>query len=196
MALRALANGDPLDMLSFLLYREYPAPPDAIQEAREGVPSLRLAVHRCPWHGAWAGDDIMEYGRLYCLEIDHAVVRGFGPSLQVDVHTTLSNDAVPCDFVFHGARLDQSGEERMQRGRQRLGDSAIMPWSYHLGHLYRTLREELSLALGQPGREAADAGLAEFATRFGREAAEQIARCAAECDFAEPPPVSGPDPRR
>jgi hypothetical protein len=85
------------------------------------------------------------YGRLYCLEIDQALARGFNPALQLDVLSTLSNDMRPSEFVFHEANLtpekltllDQKKTANQQNG-------AVMPWDYHAGHLYAAVKSTLA----------------------------------------------------
>jgi hypothetical protein len=61
-------------------------------------------------------------------------------------------------------------------------DKAVMPWDYHLGHLYKTIREEVIDELGEVGAEAIHLAMAEFAREFGEDAAK-IVLSFTETDF-------------
>ena len=114
---------------------------------------------------------MIPYGLLYCLEVDEALVRGFNSELMIEVNGALSGGAPFCDFVFHQADLTPEHQEWMEEQRSDLGDKAVMPWAYHLGHLYKTLGEVVQAELGRLGEESMIAALEEFARRFGAEAA-------------------------
>jgi hypothetical protein len=163
MALRAEAAGERLSMANYLAYGEWTADPGKIEQTivEQGA-DVRMTVHRCPWHAAWAENDLMAYGRLYCLEIDKALVRGFNSALELDVNATRPNDGEPCEFVFHEIR------ERVAR------KGTVMPWVYHVGHLYKTVGDVIAEGLGAAGRAAAAEALEAFAGRYGEEAAEVV----------------------
>jgi hypothetical protein len=163
MAMRAAADGEPLSMANYLAYGEWSAEAGESEQAieQDGA-DVRMTVRRCPWHAAWAEDDLMAYGRLYCLEIDEALVRGFNAMLRLDVRHTRPNGGERCEFVFHEV------EQRMpKRGR-------VMPWAYHLGHLYTTMGDVVVEELGQLGREAVRGALEVFSERYGQEAAQVV----------------------
>jgi hypothetical protein len=166
MALRARANGHPLDMPSYLTYGEWRALADEMEGRRsaEGL-DLRSVVYRCPWQTVWAETDLVEYGRFYCLEIDQALVRGFNPTLRLDVNQTQSNDGQPCDFLFY------DGMSRMATSPT---SPAVMGWDYHTGHLFKTMSSVLKEELGKTGEESVRTGLDEFARKFGVDAARAI----------------------
>ena len=177
MALRAQANGHALTMNHYLVYGEWrPADPNAsASETVEHEPQLKKHVLKCPWHTAWQDNDLMPYGRFYCLEVDEALARGFNPDLTVEVNCTKPNDADYCEFVFHDADLATLETLLPQYREQfRVGEATVMPWDYHIGHLYKTVGEMVIKELGDLGREAIDAALAEFAGHYGEEAAQII----------------------
>jgi hypothetical protein len=150
-------------MANYLAYGEWSADPEEIEQAIvERGADVQMTVQRCPWYGAWARNDLMAYGRLYCLEIDEALVRGFNAALRLDVACTRPNDGKSCEFVFHGV-------EKLvpRRGR-------VMPWAYHAGHLHKTVGDVIAEELGPAGREAAHEALEAFAQRYGEEAAEVV----------------------
>jgi hypothetical protein len=163
MALRAQADGEPLTMAGYLAYGEWEVEPGETEKTTlDAASDVTTRVTKCPWHAAWAGSGLVEYGRLYCLEIDQALVRGFNTSLVLEVHRTLSNDDEPCEFVYRDV------------GTAIVGNGRIMPWEYHAGHLYSTMAQVIVEELGQPGKEAVAAALEEFAEHYGEEATRVI----------------------
>ena len=177
MALRARANGHPLTMANYVAYSEWEGGKDeAEQQVAERAPDTRVLIHRCPWNNAWAENDLTAYGRFYCQEVDEALVRGFNPDLRLDVNSTLPNEGTSCEFVYHDANLSFFNYLLLAYRRAvRPGKRAIMPWHYHLGHLYKTVSQVFVEELGSKGQEAADAALGEFAARYGQVAAESVA---------------------
>ena len=176
MALRAAQNGHALSMANFIAYGEWAAGEgEMAQEMVEKAPHARVLVHRRPWHQAWEANDLLPYGRPYCQEIDEALVRGFNPGLKLDVNSTRTNDGIPCEFVFHDASLTLprllalAYKKAVKPGKQ-----AVMPWSYHLGHLFKTASEVIIQEPGETGREAVEAALAAFTAHYGEEAARIV----------------------
>ncbi len=189
MALRAQADGKELSMLNYLIYGEWSASPDEMSQHTEqnNHNNMRMLVERCPWQTAWMSEDLIVYGRLYCQEIDQALVRGFNPELHLDVLKTQTNDRQPCDFIFHGAPVSVANTLALAYGKKvSPGKRAIMPWEFHVGHLYKTMSEVLVAEMGQTGREAAEAALEEFAARYGAAAAQAV-RAHLQTDFLSLP---------
>lgn len=166
MALRAATDGYPLTMDAYMAYGEWRAPEgttaaEVVQEAPDPVQH----VLECPWHRAWQDQSVMPYGRLYCLEVDHALARGFSPEIRLSVNSIKSGGDDCCEFVFHGATPEGAVEPN---------SPTVMPWQYHLGHLYKTMGQILVEELGELGKEALEEGLSEFAARYGPAAARAV----------------------
>jgi hypothetical protein len=177
MAQRAQADGQPLDMTRYMAYGEWQAALELFETEMDAIPEApRSLVFRCPWHQAWVENGVNEAGRLYCLEIDEALARGFNPALRLEINGTRSNGADFCEFVYHNADLKALAETAVDRSR------TVMPWDFHLGHLYQAMFRVLGEELGPPGKQAAEAGLAVFANHFGAEAAQRV-RAYLEVDF-------------
>lgn len=177
MARRALADGKELSTLNYMIYGEWSAAPGEIEQKLEqnNHNNMRMLVERCPWQATWMEHDLIEYGRLYCQEIDVALLHGFNPDLHIDVLKTQTNDHQPCDFIFHGAPLSLSNSLALLVGKKiSPGKRVILPWEYHVGHLYKTMNDVLSSELGITGREAVEAALAEFSVHFGEEAGQTV----------------------
>lgn len=169
MAQRAAAHGEPTSMNAYMQYGEWQADPGLFlteQDSLDGTP--RTLVWRCPWHQAWVGEGINDVGRLYCLEIDAALGRGFNPNLHLEVAATRSNGADACQFIYHGAGPASPAVQTPD-------PAAIKKdWEYHLAHLYFSMRRSLEDMLGEAGKQAADEGLRQLEQRFGRHLFQAI----------------------
>jgi len=176
MALRARANGDPLSMASYMAYGEWQSTPGAMEQVTlENTPHAHVHIPKCPWYTAWDENGLMESGRYYCQVIDEALGRGFNPALHIAVNGTRSNGAAQCDFVYEGANLTPEAQAKLDETKAaNLGRGGVLPWEYHTGHLYKTMRSVLEKELGETGRDAAERGLAEFSAYFGAQAAQVV----------------------
>lgn len=176
MALRAQANKHVCSMLNYIAYSEYRTTPGAFElKIIERTPHARVQTPRCPWYAAWKENSLLAVGCLYCSDIDPALVRGFNPELQVDVIATLTGGNTRCEFVYHNANITILNYLLIQYRRAiSPGMKAVKPWDYHIGHLFRTLEKVVVEELGQVGQAAIQAGLAEFAERYGEQAMQEI----------------------
>ena len=167
MALRARADGYPLDMNAYRAYGEWRAPVGSTRaEVVRELPDPVQHVHDCPWHRAWQDEGLMSYGRFYCLEVDHALARGFSADITLGVNSIKSGGDDCCEFVYHGADLEVTVQPKRQ---------TVMPWEYHLGHLYKTMGQVLVEEMGEEGAAAAREAMADFAAAYGQAAAEIVA---------------------
>ena len=92
-----------------------------------------------------------------------------------------------CEFVFRNANLTPLASVKLRYRRAFYpGRKAVMPWSYHMGHLYATMRHVALDELGPGGGEAIMAGIRVFAQHNGNEAADTILSCG-QRDFSELP---------
>jgi hypothetical protein len=173
MAQRAQRDGQPVDMTAYLAYAEWQAAPELFETSRQPVPGGASShVFRCPWQQAWLDNGVSAAGRLYCLEIDEALGRGFGLSENLLVTGTLSNGEARCEFIYPGADLERLQDMPVDPSRR------VMPWVYHLGHLFAVLRSVLATELGEAGTAALQAGLEQFRAQFGEDAAQQMLEAA------------------
>jgi hypothetical protein len=175
MALRAQANKHMLSMVNYIGYGEYKIIGEFKLNIIERSPNARIRIPKCPWHTTWKENGLLSFGRLYCLDIDPALVRGFNPELRVDVNATLPNGATQCEFVYYNADVTILNYLLIQyRKVFRPGAKAVMSWDYHVGHLFSTLEKVTVEELGQVGKEAIEAGLTEFAERYGEQAIQKV----------------------
>jgi hypothetical protein len=200
MALRAENNHHKLDMLGYLTYGEWKAQKGemAMLTIAEGA-NLRVSIPKCSWFTAWQEAGLIEYGKYYCQEIDAAVVRGFNPELKLEVKYIKPEDKPDCNMLFVGLKMGPAEMMTMlMRKLFKPGYSAFMPWDYHTGHLYKTVKDVLVGELGTDGKLAFDIALAEFSERYGKDAVEIIKEYE-KVDFNVLPsgkssmPAGGPD---
>ncbi len=194
MAQRALARGHALDWTSYLAHKEWAAPdhPHA-SETVATTPHWRMRVTQCPWNDAWQAEGLATYGRYYCRDIDQAIVQGFNPALSLSVGQTLPGDGDCCEFAYTGYVLDPEEEARLEKLRADLGDSVVMPWSYHLGHLYWTMLRVFQEHTGAAGLAILERALSTWERRFGTEAADAI-RAHEATDWTAPANPDAPTP--
>jgi hypothetical protein len=187
MALRSQADGQPLSMFNFLVFGEWEGNEEDFDRIiLETTPHFHVRVKRCPWNETWVEAGVLPYGRLYCLDLDHALIEGFNPELVLELDATLSNHQRDCDFIYQDANLTPENLKRMTQRRKEVHDRAIMPWDYHLGHLFKTISEVVIEELGDLGKEAMQVAMAEFAGEFGEKAAQIVTGFEA-VDFDELP---------
>jgi hypothetical protein len=171
MAIRALADGHELTFRTYLAYGEWrhvdesAAGPSEVETLRSS-PDLVRRVLTCPWHRAWTEADLLAYGQHYCRHIDRALVEGFNPALTLRVDDTLSAGGPYCSFTYVEAHLSSDDLMAIDRERRALASRVIMPWSYHLGHLYKTMGEVIAEAKGPMGELLVSDGFQSFADRF------------------------------
>jgi hypothetical protein len=188
MALRAKANGDELTMDNYMAYVELKMPKEEMkQKLVERSPHAAIHVFKCSWHSAWEDNDLMAYGRYFCMEVDKAVVKGFNKDLCIDVNATQPNDGTHCDFVFHDAQLKgRKMASFIYKKLIRPGKNAIMPWEYHCGHIYKTTTEVLIEELGERAISMIDKGMEDFGKRYGDSSAV-VVKGYIDTDFNELP---------
>jgi hypothetical protein len=184
MALRACLNGHELSMLNYLAYSEWKAGKDEmVMHIAERHPHLRVRIPVCPWYTVWQNQDLLHYGAYYCETIDRALVSGFNPDLSLDIITIKPSGSKECDMIFKDARMSLANMLKLIfRKHVSPGSKALMPWEYHTGHIYKTLKEEISGTFGEKGTQACDAALAIFSQKFG-EVAAQIIQSHWDIDF-------------
>ena len=176
MALRAQRDGEPLSMLNFMAYGEWRTELGELEQSlEETAPDARALVTRCPWSQAWMENDLLQYGRLYCLEIDLALARGFNPALRLEVLSTLSNDLRASEFVYHAANLTPENLAILdQKKAANQENGGVLPWEYHIGHLFTAVETMLLDESVAEAETVLQGALDAFAQRYGDEAVRVI----------------------
>ncbi len=182
MARRAQRDGEPLNMTSYLLYGEWADKEGKNRQELLGLSPYATACLTCGWCACWQELGLLEYGKLYCLDVDKSLAEGFNPDLVLDIHSTLSAGAERCHFVWNGASFDRESVAAFAAKKAAMGEKNQRDFLYHTAHLLRAMGDAFAQLL--PGeREAICQGaLAAFAGRYGQPAAEAVKE-AARADF-------------
>ena len=189
MAMRARIDGNPIDAFSYNLYSEWECFPGQVEcvSSLEGG-SFCIHYSRCPWHTEWTHLDMLEYGRCYCDYVDEAIMEGFGVTDGVLAGSRADGHAT-CDLRFSGKTYTREALERFEAKKLLLGERAKMPWEYHVGHLYRTLRDCIEERFGREGRRALNRALKNYGIQFGDNAKKLVLEYA-DLDYTKLPPYS------
>ncbi len=188
MAMRALNNGHDLTMDNYLAYCEWRVPKDAMEiRFLTKNPHARVNIFKCPWHSIWEEHNLIKYGKYFCMEIDAALVKGFNPDLEIEIHSTRTNGGGLCDFVFKGARLSLfNALFLLYKKKIRPGKSAVMPWSYHTAHLYKTMGVLIKKELGSRADGIIQGALSCFSSFFSKTDAAEVTKLQ-DIDFEKLP---------
>jgi hypothetical protein len=173
-AAHAKAEGRPCDYLSYALYGEVDfGQTDNDSRIVKETPQVEIEVGRCSWHNTWRERGLLEYGRLYCQEIDAALMRGFNPAMAFELDGSLTSGASRCRFVYVDAQPRLAVKLKNPPGQVRA--AAIRPFAFHVADLYDALSTVLLQRFGESARPVLAAAMASFAAEYGAAAAEQVA---------------------
>lgn len=167
MAETALKHGDEPDIANFVAYGEWVAEPgekDDIIEQR--LPSFVTHTLLCPWFESWKKHNLLDFGRYYCLTVDDALYRGFGPANVCTVHSTLAWGGDKCCFDWNKPMSDDDFA-RLKNKQEELGLSLKKDFSFHTAHLLNTLSEYLFNKYSNEGVDIVGRALKEFTELFG-----------------------------
>lgn len=191
MAMRAQRDGIPQNGLSYELYSEWACFPGQVERedsCENGIFCMRYK--RCPWFTDWQSAGLQEYGKYYCGHVDAALLEGFSAGGGELVSSRMFG-AGTCDLVFQDACCTQETYETLMAWKFLLGDQAIMPWEYHVGHLYQALYRSMERSFGLSGVRAMRRAWKTYTRQFGKEAGNLVLRYV-DWDFDELPPYEAP----
>lgn len=188
MALRARNNGHDLSVANYFAYGEWELPKGEMDfKLIEKKPDARLNIFKCPWYAAWKENNLLEYGKYFCKEVDTALVKGFNPDLEIKVNSTQTNGEELCDFVFKDAEITFFKLLNLvYKKKIKPGASAIMPWEYHAGHLFKTVGEVIKHELGTAADEIMENALTDF-VKFSSKGHIEIIKKYLDMDFDKLP---------
>ncbi len=178
MAARALRDGRSRGLAEYIAYCEWKSTPDfygeVLMSSRPG--HMDETVFGCPWAKIFAEHPMGQHcGRVYCAQIDKAVLRGFNPDLAVEVLQT-QHDASSCEFDFQDDAADETLMEKADAIAGLLGDTCTLPLSYHCAHLLQAFHTAASNVLGPaPALELKRQVLDDFEKAYGACALAELA---------------------
>ena len=174
MAMRAIADGQPLDFVSYFAYGEYDSTEAFFDVRMWGEPGVvHEEVTRCPWADLFARRGLKECGRLYCREIDRAIVRGFNPELMLETASTQHFEDC-CRFYFREDGMGSDALRQAEEKRAAAGKNPRLPLSYHCAHVFHTYAVTARGIFGAAGERVAEEVLRGFEAEYGTAAAEEL----------------------
>ena len=175
MALRALQDGHPLDLASYLAYSEWQTTDDTSFDMKtlSTDPDYELKNFRCPWHSQFNKMGLLECGKIYCKHLDEAIVIGFNPQMKLELTENLYTDD-NCHFYFKDANLTPEKLEKLEYMQKELGTSKNLSFAYHCAHIFMTFANISRYRLGNTAEELILGVLDKFRTEFGSEMADTL----------------------
>lgn len=133
MAKRVLADNKELTIENYLSYGEWISDDSIEISVLNKKPIAITRVTKCPWFTEWSKFGYLPEGESYCSHIDINLVRGFNNKLNIGINSNLSNGNEFCEFHWYEADYDLIEDIPKEK--------RIKPWSYHMAHLYYTIKE-------------------------------------------------------
>jgi len=181
MRQRAIIDGLPLNMSTYLLYREYAVVEGASKGTRENMPDgdFHAMPETCAWSDKWKELGLCKYCGVYCRNVDRSLARGFDESCVLDSTANLTDGAPHCDLWFRGANSSQpENQEKMRTyGPKIKASNAIKDWDFHLAHTYSSIRTTLlDYYPAEETEEIMAAAVRAFEDEYGPGSAEDFLR--------------------
>lgn len=89
----------PLTLMNFFLYNDLDTSGnEMVPEFTEG--ELHVRVTKCRLFDKLRELGLEKYGKYYCRPIDHAVLRGYNPRLELEVKSQISGGADCCLLIY------------------------------------------------------------------------------------------------
>ena len=174
MGQTAEAFGDDRTMQTYLAYGEWaPAPGEMDISVPEESPSAVWNVKKCPWSQEWTEQGMLEAGQYYCKFVDRELVHGFNPQLELGTGTTQTAGDAYCYFKWTGADMTPEHKAENSAIAQKVGTVRLKTWAYHMGHIYKTMRQVLADKAGSGKAEEVYGKVdARLEARYGKEMVE------------------------
>ena len=135
----------------------------------QNEPSLRTYISKCAWCEAWQKYGLLEYGRLYCINIDNAVYQGFMDGVRcTPVTDTMSFGGKRWEFDW-GRPLTDAEMQVLAKKKEEAGDRFVKDFTFHTRHIRETVSRTLISLLGDEGRKAVENAVNEYIEIFGKE---------------------------
>lgn len=141
MAEKARLEGDPITPATYQAYGEWVIeyPDQMIFENVRNEPSFQTRIYGCGWCNAWRKHDLLQYGKLYCVDIDNAVYQGFIPEYAcTPVGKFMSSGNESCTYDWEGTVTEEELQE-VERIKKRIGLKYKKDFNYHTSHLFNTV---------------------------------------------------------
>jgi hypothetical protein len=170
MARTALENGCRNDLLGYLLFIEVD-PVDTGNKFRieSRRPYFRVKAAKCGWHEIWRESGMLDVGRIYCRDIDKAMLQGFNSELRFDVPRNLNDGSPFCEFNYFDWSLGLPDLCWFLLRKRQAKKKALRSWDFHCVDVLTSFSRVVLEHLGEEGEKAIHHSLARFSEEFGEE---------------------------
>ncbi|MDR1017306.1 MAG: L-2-amino-thiazoline-4-carboxylic acid hydrolase [Lachnospiraceae bacterium] len=171
MATSAKNNGDEINTLTNQAYGEWK--PDYDGQMTFGIihgePTLQTFISKCAWCDAWKKHDLLEYGKLYCVDVDNAVYLGYQDKYKCDeLGEPMSWGGDVCRFDWGGS-LSQDELELLANKKKENGSKFMKDMNFHTAHILNTVGDTIKEELGDVGEKAVSKAIEDYKEIFGEE---------------------------
>lgn len=170
MARTALENGCRNELLGYLLYIEVDSD-DTGNEFRieSRRPYFRVKATKCGWHDIWREHGMLDVGRIYCRDIDKAMLRGFNSKLRFDVPRNMNDGSPFCEFNYFDWSLGLPDLCKYLLRKKKAKKKALKSWDFHCADVLRSFSQVVLKHLGEDGAKTIQCSLERFSQEFGME---------------------------
>ena len=171
MADKALKDGRKNDLLSFLLYGEIEWNDTGNKfKIAQRKPFFSVNAQKCFWHEIWVKNNMQEVGRIYCQDIDRAIMKGFNPDINFDVPQNMNDSSRHCVFNYRDWRLEFFDLIKFVFKKRKAKKKAVEPWSFHCIDVYEKFSNVIIREAGEDGKSIIDKVTKRFTEEFGEAA--------------------------
>ncbi len=169
---RVLKDGEKPDFRNYFRYGEWRPSEYSKSLGRPAAevlsvsPDRVLSIPNCLWHDQFQEMGLGEAERIYCAEIDRAIVRGFSPDLEYRTEQTLLDH--PC-CIQRAVSAGLKEGETLDRKEEYVKD-----FGFHCANSFYAYRQAAERFFPGKGETAAQKVLDKIEKELGREAAELL----------------------
>jgi hypothetical protein len=187
MAEKGREQGYDNDLACYLLFGEFDVTEvgNKLKIVRK-KPYLEVHMTACFWHSLWKEHGLLDYGKLYCKDIDTAILNGLNSAAGFEVNGNMTAGDTVCRFSYFDWPLTLGILLKYLFNKKKMAVVAQKPWDYHTADLYQALSRVIRERLGEKGAKAIEKGMNRFADRFGKEAKDAIVQLTKTTDFDSP----------
>jgi hypothetical protein len=186
MAEAARRYGYDKNLLSYLLFGEFDvAKAGSVMKINKRNPYLEVHMMQCHWYTVWNEFDLLDYGKLYCADIDRSLMDGFDINVRLSVERNPSGYPL-CVHKFYDWPLKITTTIKYYIKKSKIAKVAQKEWNYHAADLYEVFSRAVINRLGKNGKDAIKKAEKEFAEKFGEETLNDMLILAKKTDFSRP----------
>jgi len=137
MAATVKENNGAENICSYVAYCEYKNTKNAMkQEILKIEEGSKILISQCPWYDTWKKYNKMDYGKIYCNNIDESLFKGFGKTVKISVDKVKPRGDASCTFIYHDFYMNLSTIAKIGFMKAiNPGKKIIKSWAFHVADL-------------------------------------------------------------